>query len=196
MRRSRIARAAVAALLGCASVANADIIFSNIVIGGSLSAGAGAATGPFDIDFTLPSAVVGDPTDPVRTGTVTINYDAQSDNAIAQNTILLGVLGSLAGSGEIQYSQTVDDLVNPGVISNIAVTLSSNSDLPYTDTIVWDRPSTQVHVSAIVDLSALSTAEFDLANVSLIEQRFVPEPSALALLTLGAVAALRRRPAR
>ena len=57
----------------------------------------------------------------------------------------------------------------------------------------FSRPSSSIKVKKTLVLSALDTQALDLANVSLLEQRFVPTPGALALLGVGTIVAMRRR---
>lgn len=170
--------------LGAVSAASANVTFSNVVIRGSLSAGASFNTGACDIDFIFPSASVGDNL-PARIGNIVITYEATAVDAISQDQMLLAALGALSGSGTIYFNEVVEDLDNPGVIATYNVVLDSNSQLPHTATLNFSRPSTHVKVKKTLVLTAVDTEAFDLANVSLVEQRLIPEPASLLLLLLG-----------
>ncbi len=182
---------ALCALLASATAAQAAVTFSDVTIGGSLSAGSSFAVSGDDIDFTLPNAVVGDPVDPVRAGTITITFIAENPDGMDRD--LLSILGALSGSGIIFFNEVVEDLVNPGIIASTNVVADENGDLPVTETIFFSRPSTRVKVKKTVVLAAIDTQEFDLASVTLIEQKLIPEPASLGLLLLGGLAAFRRR---
>ncbi|MBK8915928.1 MAG: hypothetical protein IPM64_15270 [Phycisphaerales bacterium] len=183
---------ACAAIAVASAAANAAVTFSNVVIRGSLSAGASAATGASDIDFTLPNAAVGDSL-PSRTGNIVITYEANSTEALTQNLLVLS--GALAGSGTIFFNEVVEDLINPGIIATYNVVLSANDQLPHNATLNFSRPSTHVKVKKTIVLSAVpDTTAFDLASVVLVEQRLIPEPAAALLLLVG-LPLMRRRAA-
>ncbi|MCA9242588.1 MAG: PEP-CTERM sorting domain-containing protein [Phycisphaerales bacterium] len=182
---------ALCALLASAAAAQAAVTFSDVAIGGSLSAGASFVTNATDIDFTLPNATVGDPVDPVRAGTITITFIAEDPSGLDRD--LLSILGGLSGSGIIFFNEVVEDLVNPGIIASTNVVADENGDLPVTETIFFSRTSTRVKVKKTVVLAAIDTDDFDLASVSLIEQKLIPEPASIAMLLIGSVAAAFRR---
>lgn len=178
----------IIALAMTAAVATADVTFSNVVIRGSLATGASYVTGPFDIDFIFPDAIVGDVVAPRRVGSIVITYEAQSDDLLVQDQLTLLALGALRGSGTIFFNEVVEDLVNPGVIASYNVVLDSNSQLPHEATLTFSRPSTHVKVKKTAILTAIDSIDSaieDLASIALIEQRFVPEPAALVLLMAG-----------
>lgn len=186
---------AIAAAGIFAATAQASIVFSNINITGSLGGGATFNTSPTEIDFYLPEAFVGDPTDPVRNGTLTLEYEASSTDAMVADLMVLSVLGAIAGSGQVFVNEVVDDLVNPGVIANFAALIDVNSPPPLTADIAFSRGSTHIKVKKDFTLVAADTPEFDLANVGIVEQNLelVPEPASIGLLVLGTLALLRRR---
>lgn len=177
----------IAIVAAAAAAANAAVTFSNIVIRGSLSAGASSVTTANDIDFTLPNADVGDPPPPdqPRTGNIVITYEATTDGEqLTQNLLVLS--GALAGSGTIFFNEVVEDLINPGIIATYNVVLSNNNQLPHSTILNFSRPSTHVKVKKTIVLSAVpDTAAFDFASVALVEQRLIPEPSAAFLLLAG-----------
>ncbi len=183
------------AFAGAVSGAHGDIIFSNVSISGSLATGASYETGANDIDFILPDAIVGDPTDPRREGDLVISYEAESFDPLTQDQLTLELLGALAGSGTISLTETVEDLINPGVIASYSVVLDENSQLPHVVALGFDRTSTHVRVEKALTLEAFDTGEFDLANVNLIEQvhHEVPEPTSGLVLMLPTLLLGRRR---
>ena len=185
----------LAAFAGAVSGAHGDIIFSNVSISGSLATGASYETGPVDIDFILPDAIVGDPVDPRREGDLLISYEAESTDPLTQDQLTLELLGALAGSGTISLTETVEDLINPGVIASYSVLLDDNSQLPHVVVLDFDRTSAHVRVEKTLTLEALDTGEFDLAQISLIEQvhREIPEPTTGLALMLPALLLGRRR---
>lgn len=188
---------AVALAAFCAATANAAVTFSNVVFGGGLPSPTFDTT-TNSIDFYFADATVGDPTDPLRQGDLTIMYEAASSIGLTQDLLVLSLLGALQGSGVVTFSETVTDLTSPvpEVIATHNVVLDMNSDLPHTATLNFSRPSTRVSVKKHLVLSAPATAAFDLSNVSLIEQTFrevpVPEPTAAVLLGVAGLW-LRRR---
>jgi hypothetical protein len=184
------------ALLAASNVVHADISFSNVLIGGSLSGGSSFTTSAHDIDFIFTQALVGDPVDPLRSGNITISYIAESTAGLVQDSLTLSVLGALSGSGTIELSEMVEDLNNPGtILSTHNATLTQNSQLPHTAVLNFSTPSTRIQVTKQLELTAVVTPADDFAQVSLIEQTLheVPEPATVAFLALGLFAFMRRR---
>jgi hypothetical protein len=182
-------------LAGAVDDAYGEIIFSEVSITGSLATGADYQTGPNDIDFILPDAIVGDPTDPRREGDLIISFEAESADPLTQDQLTLSVLGALAGSGTISLTETVEDLIAPGVIASYDVVLDENSQLPHVAVLDYDRTSTHVRVEKTLTLEAFDTGGFDLAQISLIEQVIheIPEPTTGLALMLPALLLGRRR---
>ncbi len=183
------------ALAGAAASANAAITFSNFSASGTLAAPAPVVTtGSEDIDvaFNFPAATVGDPVTP-RLGDVLITYDAESTVALAGD--LLSVLGALMGSGTMHVHTTIEDLIIPGIVGENMMELDASSPTPAFTTINFTRTVTRFHVSHAISFTAPSTNAFDLAQLSLLESRFIqiPAPGALALAGLAGLAAARRR---
>jgi len=189
----------VAGLAMTAASANAAIVFSDIQVSGSLVGGslppAIVTVGLNDIDFAFPFAAgtVGDPVAPTRAGNIVITFNVDSDSPIDRD--ILTMLGALQGSGLIFFNEVVEDRTAgfEGVIGSTNLFLNSSQQLPATQDIVFSRPSTSFKVKKTLFLSAQDTAQFDLAQIGLIEQRMVPTPGALALLGLGGLVALRRK---
>lgn len=194
-------RASCVAVLTCgAASASADVIFSNVSITGTLSAGATANTGLTDIDFSFPAAVVGDLTHPVRSGGIEISYEATSTVGLAQDGMVLSVLGALDGTGLIEFQETVEDFADPGnpvVIGVYNVTLDMNDLLPHVATIDFDYAASHIRVHKTIRLLAEDDPSYDndFSNVSLIEQnlREVPEPATAALMALAGLSMAARR---
>jgi hypothetical protein len=185
-------------ILSIAATSSAVITFSNVNFAGSapLISGASFATGATDIDFTLPNAIVGD-FQVLRQGTITITYEATSPTAIVMDQMVLSVLGGLLGSGQVQFSEVIEDLVTPGVIGVLSpVTVTSNSQLPWTGNIVFSRASNHIKVKKEFFLIANpDTQALDLARISFVEQNLVtvPEPASMIGLGLGLSAIIARR---
>lgn len=179
------------------SAAQAQIIFSNVSIVGSLVSGASYATGPNYIDFYFPNASVGDSL-PDRVGSILITYDAAAPAPMVSDFLVLNVLGALSGSGTIFLNEVIEDLAdpqNPTVIGSHNAVLDENSQLPYSHTILFDYGSDKIRVKKTFTLSAVDSQAFDLASVGLVQQTIsiVPEPGSLMALGLGAVALASRR---
>jgi hypothetical protein len=200
MIRLRIFTSAVICALALAVVsAHAQVVFSNVTIGGSLSTGATFVPGPTYIDFLFLNAKVGDG-EQFRTGNLSILYNAATSAPMVSDSILLSILGALSGSGQIFFNEIVEDLSdpqNPVVIGSHGVVLTSNSQLPFTHTILFSRPSEYIRVKKELTLTANpDTQAYDFASVGLIQQSIgvVPEPGTMIALGAGVAAlAMRRR---
>lgn len=195
----KIARNMLVAL-GCALVGAAQALtFDSISVSGNgVEAGWSKVVGDKYIDFQFPNAVVGDPVAPVRFGSIIITFNVKANQPIKLSKVNYFILGALAGSGQIQYNEVIEDLANPtnGQIGAANVNLTSNSDLPATGTIVLRKQSDWVRVKKTVVMQAPDTAALDFAALALVEQTFecVPEPGTYAALALGlGLIAARRR---
>lgn len=184
----------VAGLLAT-TTANGAILFSNISVTGPLSP-ASAVTGSNDIDFVFnfPAGTVGDPVDPLRSGSCMIMFDGDS-NSGAVDTMITSILGAAVGSGEVMVDIFVSDRTVPGVIATVlGVTFNSANPPPTTLNVNFSRATASFSVMYMITASAPENeVEFDMAQVSLIESRFVPAPASLAMLGLGGLAIGRRR---
>ncbi|MHC4442758.1 MAG: DUF7507 domain-containing protein [Planctomycetota bacterium] len=154
------------------------IMFSDVVIAGSLSTGAIYNTSDTNIDFIFPSATVGDPVHPIRFGNIIITYIAEDVSGIGQNAMVLSLLGALSGSGMIHFNEVVEDLENPGVIlATHSVVLDKNSPMPYIGVLNFSQTSKRIKVKKVLFLAAPDTEEFDVASIELIEQNYcIPGP--------------------
>lgn len=188
------------AILSLISSAQA-IIFSNVSMTFSpVSLGTGSffTTGVNDIDFFTPEFKVGDFSfGPARSGSLTVKYDAESTVAMMSDRLTLAILAGLGGSGQIVVSETIEDLINPGVIGQLAPTvISSAAQLPFVADINFSRATTKIRATKVIEIIANpDTSSLDFARVGLIEQSIgtVPEPGTMVALTIGAVSLLRRR---
>lgn len=191
-----IALAIVMVAGAAASSADAAIIFSNIRITGSLASGGQAVQGANDIDFVFAnnSAQVGDATAPVRSGNIVITFDVDSTDGPITSDVL-SILGAIQGSGLVIFNEVIEDRTpgNVGIIAMASHTLNAQTPPPQNRVIDFIRPSSSFKVKKTLVFSALDTQALDLANVSLVEQRFVPTPGALALLGIAGLSLARRR---
>lgn len=177
--------------------AQAIIVFSDVVIAGSLSGGASVSVGPYDIDFYFPRALVGDPVDPLRAGDISITYNARgTTNNDFMDRMTLSVLGALSGSGKIFVNEVIEDNATGDILATHGALLDDPSDMPYTAYVNFSRASRDIRVKKSFLLTAIDTRDFDVASISLVEQRLrtvVPEPASFAALGLGLLALRRRR---
>ncbi len=192
--KNSIVGAALVAVAGLVGSASAGVIFSNITIGGSLSAGAVAIPGLSDLDFIFPAAQVGDTVDPIRSGNIVITYEAMGSDEDF-NGMLAFILGALSGSGQIFFNEVIEDLNGGGVIGSYSANITSNSQLPFYDTIDFSKSSNHIKVKKTIVFDGIDTAGFDMANVSLVEQRLIPTPGSALLLGVAALPLARRRKA-
>jgi hypothetical protein len=196
-RKALVTATAFGALMISAAQASA-ITFTNVTFAGTpqLISGASFTTGATDIDFSLPNAVVGD-FQPLRQGSVIITYEAMSDTPMVMDQMVLTVLGGLFGSGQIQFSEVIEDMVNPGIIgSSGVININNNNQLPWSQNIEFTRATTHIKVKKEFFLIAEpDTPALDLARISLVEQNLVvvPEPGTMAAVGLGLTALIARR---
>lgn len=197
MKHWRIVSLSMFGMAMCAS--SQAITFSNITVtdnvGNVLVAGNSVNPGITDIDFLFPAAFVGDPS-VLRSGTITITFDADAGPNLAMNAVNLSVLGAVSGSGVVGVSEQVVDLITPGTIGSYSTTTTS-TPFPITQFITFSRATTKVRVTKTLRLDAPFSDAVDVAQVSLVEQNFstqpVPEPATLAILGVGAAAIAARR---
>ena len=181
------------AIAGMVGSASAGVTFSNVTIGGSLSAGASFNVSNSDIDFIFPAATVGDTVDPLRSGNIVITYEATGTDGDSFNSMLAFILGALSGSGQIFFNEIIEDLNGGGVIASYNANITDNSQLPFYDTINFSKSSDHIKVKKTFVLDAIDTAAFDLANISLVEQRLIPTPGSAILLGVATLPMFRRR---
>jgi len=184
-----------AVLMACAGAASAKaaMVFSNITTVGTLGP-ASPATSPTNIDFVFlfPAGTVGDPVDPFRVGSVIITYDALSDSPI--DSAVFSALGAALGTGLVTIQTTIADLATPGVIANVSFGYDAANPPPDSLAFAFTRSTSSFRVVTTITADASARPGFDLAQISLLEQLFVPAPSsAYVMAALGLVATRRRR---
>lgn len=184
----------VATVAGAATSASAAIVFSNIQISGSLAGTPTVTQGTSDIDFSFggTSATVGDPVDPLRFGNIVITFNVDSTSGPITLDVA-SILGATTGSGVIIFNEIVEDRNTGQILAARNMTIDASNPPPRNLDIVFATGSTSFKVKKTFFLYAPATQALDVANISLVEQRFVPTPGALALLGLGGLVAGRRR---
>ncbi|MCA9306094.1 MAG: PEP-CTERM sorting domain-containing protein, partial [Phycisphaerales bacterium] len=71
---------------------------------------------------------------------------------------------------------------------------TADDDLPHVAQLMFARPAQHIKVKKTITLLAPDLNEgIDLAAISLVEQRLIPTPGAMALMGLGGLVASRRR---
>jgi hypothetical protein len=185
----------VAALAGTASSASAALVFSNVSVTGSVSAPNAVTTTADNIDFTFtsPGGVVGDPVAPTRSGNIVITFNVLSTSG-AITMDIASILGATVGSGIMIFNEIVEDNLTGQILASVNLTINAANPPPQSLPIQFSHSSSNFKVKKTLFLYAPdSQAPVDLAQVGLIEQRFVPAPGAIALLGLGGLVATRRR---
>ncbi|MFQ3586984.1 MAG: PEP-CTERM sorting domain-containing protein [Fimbriimonadaceae bacterium] len=186
-------------LLMAASASFATITFSNIVV--TLPAGftqSAVFTGTSDIDFHFADAMAGD-FQAVRSGTITISYQAAAAPGFEITGMNLSVLGGALGSGIVG----IDEEIRSGspfgpLLGSFSAVAPADGDLPINHYMEFDGSATTIFVTKNIRVDATAdTNDFDFAAVGLVEQSYtvVPEPATMAAVTLGfgMLAARRRR---
>lgn len=152
------------------------------------------------ISFFTPNALVGDPVDPLRSGTLNIQYDADSEVAMIANEVVITLGQVTAGSGFIAFIETVFEIDEDGnelggPIGSISKEFFAGDDPVWSDTIVFSREVRRFRAKKSFTMSAVDTDVLDLAAVAQLNQNItvVPEPATMAGLALGGLALARRR---
>lgn len=182
----------LAALVGLAGQASGAIVFSNVTIAGSLSAGASYQDGPGGISFSFPAAEVGDPVDPVRSGNIVITYNVEGTNGESFSEMLLAVAGTLSGSGMMFINELVEDLNGGGaVLGSYNTVLTDNSQLPLNTSFAFSNASSHIRVKKTFVLAAVDTNGFDWAQLTQVDQ--LPSPGSVSLLAGAGIVAMAYR---
>lgn len=188
-----------ATVLAAAAFANAGIMFSNVNISPEFADDITVVTSDQDIDFIFDSDVAILDGQPQQVMRITITYEAWGMNMdITQDTLVVSVLGGLLGSGTLIFNEVIEDL-NPGdgesvTLVDYGVTLTADDDLPHVADLMFSRPANHIKVKKTITLLAPDLNEgIDLAAISLVEQRLIPTPGAMALMGVGGLIASRRR---
>lgn len=151
------------------------------------------------ISFFLPNAIVGDAVAPLRTGTLSIQYDADTPAPAlgAEVGINLGV--ALSGSGTVSFTEQIfelDGIGNEiGLLGQISHTFTPSGSTSWSGSINFSRSVERFRAKKFFEMSALETSDFDLASIGVVNQsvQVVPEPATLAAVGLGVAALIRRR---
>lgn len=177
------------------------VVFSNVTIASPpLSTGSSFLAIGNSISFFTPNAIVGDPVDPVRSGTLNIQYDADNEIAMISNEVVITFGQVTEGSGFIAFIETIfeiDALGNElgGPIGSISATFEAGDPPVWSDTIVFSRQVQRFRAKKSFTMSAVDTEVFDIAALAQLNQNIgiVPEPATMAGLALGGLALIRRR---
>lgn len=191
-------------LVSVATVSQA-ITFSNIQITSApLSTGSSFNTIGNSISFFTPNAIVGDPVAPLRSGLLTIQYDADNFGVnIVASQVGVNLGAAVNGSGMVHFSETVYEIDGGGNVigtplGSVNHRFDENSGPSFNATINLSRGVTRLRAVKMFELSAVDTQALDLAGVAIVNQNLqvVPEPATMAALGLGVLALIRRRRAR
>jgi len=192
----------LASLFTVAAAAAHAVTFTNVIITSPpLSNGSSFSTIGNSISFFTPNAIVGDPVDPLRAGTLNIQYDATSLAPAYANIVGVNLGAALLGSGMILFQEQIFELdingneVSGGPIGIINHTFTANSNPNWSGTIEFSRQVERFRAKKAFTLIATATEAVDLAAIQIINQNVqtVPEPATMAALGIGAAALLRRR---
>jgi len=193
---------APAAALFVGVTAAEAVTFDNVIITAPpLSTGATFAGLGNTISFFTPSALVGDPVAPLRSGLLSIQYDAHvGANDGPLGSVTNDTVGVVLGSGTITFSEDIfeiDGLGNEigGPIAHIQGSYDATSATPWDETAAFSRSALNIRAKKVYLLTAEDTRALDLAAVGIINQHFesVPEPASFAVLGIGIVAIIKRR---
>lgn len=194
--------ATLATLVAVAGVANA-VTFSNVSISAApLSNFSSYWSSGNAISFFTPMAVVSDATAPMRTGNLTIQYDADSSSMMVANVVGVALGTALQGSGTVAFTESIYNLdcntnTVTGLIGFDSYTFVAGGPTVYSNTISLTQSTQCIRVVKTFALSALDTPVNDLAALAVVNQNIqtspVPEPATFAALGLGVVAVMRRR---
>ena len=204
VRNNQIVRFALVSLIGASALAAQAITFSNVQIQSPpLSNGSSWSSIGNSISFFTPNARVGDATDPLRGGTLNIQYDATNFGGPAMTanalTVTLGasVLGALSS---VDFIETILEIDANG--NEIGAPLGSSTHLfvengssTFNDVITFSRPVFAFRAKKSFALDAPVTQAIDLAAVTINNQsvQVVPEPATIGALALGALGVISRR---
>jgi hypothetical protein len=203
IRKSTLVRLAFASAIVAGAVSAQAVTFSNVIIQSPpLSTGSSFSTIGNSISFFTPNAIVGDAVDPLRAGTLNIQFDASNfgGGAIFADEVVVNLQGVTLGSGVVFFIETIielDALGNEigGIIGSASHVFDSSSSPVWSTTIVLDHTVHALRAKKSFTLAASATDVTDLAAVAGVNQNLhiIPEPATMAALGMGAVALLARR---
>lgn len=183
------------------SAANAATFSGVTVEAPPLSVGATWTSLGNSISFFLPNAIVGDPVNPLRAGTLNIQYDAHTPGPAIANEVGINLGAAISGSGTIFFQEQIFELdnlgneVSGGPIGVINHVFNPGDPTSWSGTINFTRSVERFRAKKFFTLSATETAMFDLASLGIVNQNIqvVPEPATMAAVGLGVAALMRRR---
>lgn len=203
VRNNSFARLALAATFVASAIGAQAITFSNVQIQSPpLSTGSSFTTIANSISFFTPNAIVGDAVDPLRSGTMQIQFDATNFGgpSMVADEISVNLAGVTLGSGTIFFVETIFEIDSNGneigsPLGSVTHQFDSNSQPIWNTIIFFNRNVEAIRVKKSFVLSAAATDETDLAAVAIVNQAIhvVPEPASMGALGLGIAALVARR---
>lgn len=180
------------------------VTFSNVIIQSSpLSTGSSYSTIGSSISFFTPNAIVGDVVDPLRSGTLNIQYDADAGSNIVTVGVGVNLATALSGSGTVVFTELVFEIDSAGnevggPIGSDTHLFNSSSSMFYSNNISLSKQVQRVRVKKGMTLAAPATSAVDLAAVAIVNQSIntgTPEPASMVAIGLGVagLVASRRR---
>ena len=203
VRNNNFVRFALLSSMTVLAVGAKAITFSNVIIQSPpLSNGSSFSTSANSISFFTPNAQVGDATDPLRSGTLNIQYDATNfgGQAMTANSLTVTLASAVLGNlSSVVFTELIIELDGGGnevgLIGSSTHTWFAGDPPTFTDTINFSRPVMAFRAKKSFALDAPSTQAIDLAAVTINNQsvQVVPEPATMAALGLGAIGLFARK---
>lgn len=185
-----------------AAVAAQAITFTVRQISGPpVANGASWVASANSITFSTPNAIVGDPTDPLRSANLYIEYDVDAGANQTVNEVLANLGAVTLGSGVVSFTEQVFKLDTAGnevggAIGTISHNFNSSSNPNFSGSTGIFAGTRYVRVKKAFTLAAPATNDLDLAGIAINNQSVVttvPEPTSLAALAVAGMLILRRK---
>lgn len=201
MKRSLLTAVGLAVFAGSAMA----VTFSNVtIVSPPFSVGSGYSVLGNSISFFTPNAIAGDPVDPLRSGTLNIQYDVDSGTPMVADVVGVNLGTALLGSGQVIFNEFIFEIdCNTGSeiggpIGMDSHTFDATSSMFYSNSIMLSRQVTCIRVKKSFTLLAPDTVDLDLAALAIVNQRIdttTPEPASILAvgLGLGSMIVIRRR---